>query len=134
MPGSGARFNNTRAQHPVVVMEVLSKFSLYELISRINQTRYYNRANPNNPADHKLEFIPNRVLWRIFLCCKLKSSETQKKPRRVVTKKQYLVVRACIGMAYPEPAPPPPLVRREEIRPGVPYRNIIHFDLDPQNS
>lgn len=46
-----------------------------------------------------------------------------------------LVVRACIGMAYPpimnNNMPP---VYREQIRPNEEPRNIIHFDMNPLNS
>lgn len=71
-------FNNPQVQAPIIVMEVASKFSLYELISRINTARKWNRANPTAYTQQKLEFIPSRILWRMFLCCKPEPTETRR--------------------------------------------------------
>ncbi|KAI1136063.1 kinase-like protein [Hypoxylon sp. FL0543] len=110
-------YNNPDAEQPIMVMEVVPKGSLYDLIGRINAARDFKVKNPTKVSEHKIGYIPNRLLWRMFLC----------------------LMRAVIGMAYP-----PDLAAQTQ---GTPYREIIispdgtparpsrviHFDLDPQN-
>ncbi|KAH9991318.1 hypothetical protein F4779DRAFT_632039 [Xylariaceae sp. FL0662B] len=50
--------------------------------------------------------IPNRILWRLFLC----------------------IVRACVAMAYP-----PAAGRREEVRDSVVPSTLAHFDMHNDN-
>ncbi|KAI0149974.1 kinase-like protein [Hypoxylon sp. NC0597] len=110
-------YNNTEAELPIIVMEVLPKGTLYDLISRINRARDFRDDNPTLTSQHKLGYVPNRVLWRIFLC----------------------LARAVIGFAYPPPdeARDQPAPYREKVNPSgaAPPRpsRFIHFDLDPGN-
>lgn len=67
-------FNNPEPEDgdtPLLVMEYFERCDLHELLIRINE------AKSNNPDVHdsrkRLEFIPNRILWRLFLCRKLMS-------------------------------------------------------------
>ncbi|KAI8630106.1 kinase-like protein [Xylariaceae sp. FL1651] len=96
---------------PIMIMEELGRGSLYDLLTRmVNAVR----TNILAQSDYKIiEYIPSRVLWRIFLC----------------------LTRACIGMAYP------PVLDgsdqstkiRETVKPGMVARKIVHMDIDPQN-
>ncbi|KAI0169699.1 hypothetical protein GGR52DRAFT_478218 [Hypoxylon sp. FL1284] len=91
-------------------MEYFERCELQELLVRVNDSIANNPSRPNN--ERKLEYIPSRVLWRLFLC----------------------LVRACIGMAYP----PPnyygrPDMYREVILPNQDPELTIHFDMHPLN-
>ncbi|KAI1214610.1 uncharacterized protein F4807DRAFT_403966 [Annulohypoxylon truncatum] len=52
-----------------MVMEYFSRGELNDILCRMNEAA---RANVNLPDDEKtLEFIPHRILWRMFLCCRM---------------------------------------------------------------
>ncbi|OTA64275.1 kinase-like protein [Hypoxylon sp. EC38] len=110
-------YNNIGADYPIIVMEVLPNGTLFDLISNINHARNFRRRNPTLTNMHKIGYVPNRVLWRMFLC----------------------LARAIIGLAYPptEAAKNQASAYRETINPQghVPPRpsRAIHFDLDPAN-
>ncbi|KAI0135746.1 hypothetical protein F4814DRAFT_34993 [Daldinia grandis] len=94
----------------LMVMDYFGGCELYELLTRVNETV----SNNMNLLNHrkKLEFIPSRFLWRLFLC----------------------LTRACIGMAYPPVLDDnSPEVYREVIRSEEDPSLIIHFDLHPLN-
>ncbi|KAI0008696.1 hypothetical protein F4779DRAFT_618334 [Xylariaceae sp. FL0662B] len=104
-------YNQAAGLDPVMIMEVLDKCDLRELIIRINESVELNDTLP--PENRKLEFIPSRVLWRIFLC----------------------LARCIVGMAYPPPDPQfrvAPILR-EEVKPTSPPTKVLHGDLDPSN-
>ncbi|KAI1103618.1 kinase-like domain-containing protein [Jackrogersella minutella] len=111
----GTLYNREDAERPTIVMEA-EKFSMRELINNINASKMYQYLNPADTANHKVGFIPSRILWRMFLC----------------------LARGIIGMAYP---PPSWLPGSEEYRESVNAQGIVdelpqtivHFDLDPQN-
>ncbi|KAI0483396.1 kinase-like domain-containing protein [Xylariaceae sp. FL0804] len=104
-----ARANNPESDQPIIVMEFLSRGSLYQLIGRVLEAPALNNSS-QIPNDQKLiQYIPDRVLWRMFLC----------------------LTRVCIGMAYP-PKAKTAGPYREIIQPGSP-RNIVHLDIDPGN-
>ncbi|KAI2472623.1 kinase-like protein [Annulohypoxylon bovei var. microspora] len=122
---AGKIYNNPNIPTPVLVMEALEKCNLYELITWVNEARLWWDDFSDVPSmypQHKLGYIPNRVLWRFFLC----------------------LARAVIGMAYPpnDGRGPPEGSSNQPIRevvnprglvpPAVPT-TIIHFDLDPMN-
>ncbi|KAI1328703.1 kinase-like domain-containing protein [Xylariaceae sp. FL0255] len=116
--------NNENHPQPVMVMEVMRHGALAQLIHRVSTARTYYNPRTSRNEDKLVEFIPNRILWRLLLC----------------------MVRSCLGMAFPEPTnvpqqpsgsamgiiPKPPLYR-EEFRSDIPPRPIVHFDLDVQN-
>ncbi|OTA80878.1 hypothetical protein M434DRAFT_380722 [Hypoxylon sp. CO27-5] len=110
-------YNNIGADYPIIVMEVLPNGTLYDLISNINHARNFRRRTPTWTNMHKIGYVPNRVLWRMFLC----------------------LARAIIGLAYPptEAAKNQGSPYRETINPQghMPPRpsRAIHFDLDPAN-
>ncbi|KAI0837172.1 kinase-like protein [Hypoxylon sp. FL0890] len=113
----GRLYNNPDAESPIIVMEVLPKGSLRDLIGRINAAREFKFRNPTLKNQHKIGYIPNRVLWRMFLC----------------------LTRAIIGLAYPpteeaqnKPAPYREIINPRGLTPPIPSK-VIHFDLDPQN-
>lgn len=57
---------NGTGPHPIMVMEHVGKGSLAELIKRLMAMR---KANESLPEDLRgIEYIPNRTLWKIFLC------------------------------------------------------------------
>ncbi|KAI1119126.1 kinase-like protein [Nemania sp. NC0429] len=99
---------------PIMVMEHIGKGSLTELLQRLEVMRVTNEGLPEDQRG--MEYIPNRTLWRIFLC----------------------LIRACIGMAYPRPFAEftSGLLVRETLQ-GQPREvgpaRIIHSDIDPQN-
>ncbi|KAI1661172.1 hypothetical protein F4813DRAFT_346647 [Daldinia decipiens] len=94
----------------LMIMDYFERCELYELLTRVNESVSNNRNLPNHRK--KLEFIPSRFLWRLFLC----------------------LTRACIGMAYPPMLDNnSPAVYREVIRPDENPALIIHFDLHPLN-
>ncbi|KAI0151688.1 kinase-like domain-containing protein [Xylariaceae sp. FL1272] len=103
--------NENYAGQPMMVMEVAGRDSLRDLYSRVNLG--YD-VNPQISAieDKILEFIPNRVLWRILLC----------------------LVRASIGMAFPPEGDELSGVDvyREQLK-DHPPRQICHFDIDTSN-
>ncbi|KAI8961974.1 kinase-like domain-containing protein [Daldinia sp. FL1419] len=125
-PNLPTYYNDAKAPQPVMVMEVLKHGSLSELIDKINKARLTNlpvieiAENPwgegrYNREDLKLGYIPNRILWRFFLC----------------------LARAITGMAYG----PPIQVNlyenvnkwREVYRAAKEPNPLIHFDLDIYN-
>lgn len=70
-----------------MVMEVLEKNTLADLIDRINRARIANYHildddEAENPwaegrydrSAFQIGYIPNRILWRLFLCCKPKQT------------------------------------------------------------
>jgi hypothetical protein len=51
---------------PVMVMEELGRGSLAQLLERVE---FMKQINSNSPGKHNgVEYIPNCVLWSIFLC------------------------------------------------------------------
>ncbi|KAH9906295.1 kinase-like domain-containing protein [Xylariomycetidae sp. FL2044] len=104
-------YNNNFPSYQILVMEFMSRADLYSLVMRLTDARDDNETLKEE--DRKLEYIPVRILWRIFLC----------------------LVRACVGMAYLPPGnvPDRPPVGREEIPERGNERAIIHFDLDIYN-
>ncbi|KAI1392675.1 uncharacterized protein F4822DRAFT_137551 [Hypoxylon trugodes] len=108
-------YNNVEAEDPIIVMEVLNRGSLWDHITRINAAMDWNEANPGLPLqEYTLEYIPNRVLWRYFLC----------------------LVRGVVAMAYPAQAPtwdPDAIIRESVPNTGEPPSNLVHYDLDPSN-
>ncbi|OTB17439.1 hypothetical protein K445DRAFT_10143 [Daldinia sp. EC12] len=93
IPNRPKLYNNPEAKVPVMIMEVLEKSNLHDLLDRINKARITNgrilRAARNPLAQYdrsemKLGYIPNRILWRFFLC----------------------LTRGIIGMAYGPPIGP----------------------------
>ncbi|XXH00668.1 hypothetical protein Hte_007018 [Hypoxylon texense] len=95
----------------ILIMEYFQRCELHDLLARINDAASNNWRLPYEQA--RLEFIPTRILWRLFLC----------------------LTKTCVGMAYP---PPPeyygrPPVYREAIIPDLYPEPIIHFDLHPLN-
>ncbi|KAI2614890.1 kinase-like domain-containing protein [Hypoxylon sp. NC1633] len=105
-------YNNPETDPAIIVMEVLEKCSAINLIERVAEARDYNRGFPHGPPQPKLEFIPNRVLWRLFRC----------------------LVRGIIGMAYPRLITlGDETVWRETVDENVEPLREIHFDIDFQN-
>ncbi|KAI1413239.1 kinase-like protein [Hypoxylon sp. FL1857] len=111
-------YNNSRAELPILVMEVMSKGTLHDLISEINAARQFKRRNPHSSNLFKLGYVPNRLLWRMFLC----------------------LARAAVGMAYiPSKAqqeghrPIREVINPQNRIPEPEPAQIVHFDLDPQN-
>ncbi|KAI2623136.1 kinase-like domain-containing protein [Hypoxylon sp. NC1633] len=104
-------YNDPDPEAPaIMIMEYFERCELQELLVRLNEAVSNNAYLPDNQK--RLEFIPARILWRLFLC----------------------LTRMCIGMAYPPQFDydyPP--IQRENIRPGEAPRLIVHFDLHPLN-
>ncbi|KAI1085535.1 kinase-like domain-containing protein [Whalleya microplaca] len=100
-------YNNEKRTQTLMIMEVFPRCDLQELIYRINGAAALNPGAINK----RMEYIPTRSLWRIFLC----------------------LTRAIIGLAYR----PPPISRngtyREVVRDNRRARSVVHFDLDPAN-
>ncbi|KAI0471773.1 kinase-like domain-containing protein [Xylariaceae sp. FL0804] len=111
-------YNNPRAPQPMIIMEYLKRTDLEELLNTINEAK---GTNFRFPADQrKIEYIPSRLLWKIFLC----------------------LVRACIGLEYPPPPIPEPddpnatperVHWREVIDGDREPRCIVHHDIHPKN-
>ncbi|CAJ2513219.1 Uu.00g013380.m01.CDS01 [Anthostomella pinea] len=103
-------YNNAILDDPIIVVEYLRRGTLEDLIHRVVRA-----ADPLIPAwQEQLQFIPCRILWRIFLC----------------------LARACIALAYPVPGPVA-YQHRETIptvAPPIFPRDIVHSDIDPSNS
>lgn len=87
---------------PAIMLELLENGDLSNFITKVRERN---------------ETVPNRILWRFFLC----------------------LVRMCIGLAYP-----PDKIEEYNDQPGpitetVPDRlknnpsRIVHFDMDPKN-
>ncbi|KAI1767444.1 kinase-like domain-containing protein [Hypoxylon sp. FL1150] len=94
----------------ILKMEYFERFELQELLIRVNESVSNNAMVPDN--EKKLEYIPSRVLWRLFLC----------------------LARACIGLAYPPPYHHGrPDTYREVIIPDLEPELNIHFDMHPFN-
>ncbi|KAI1378571.1 kinase-like domain-containing protein [Hypoxylon crocopeplum] len=126
-------YNVRDTPNPIIVMEVLEKSNLMELIQRMDNAGKANvkldQHDPDFENRYRLDFIPNRILWRMFKC----------------------LARAIVGMAYEEtvdfrnPLPIPfhddptmiPLAREafnpHRLDPVDPPEKIIHFDLDIHN-
>ncbi|KAI1091523.1 kinase-like protein [Rostrohypoxylon terebratum] len=131
--------NNPDVDRPIIVMEALG-VNLHQLISWVNESRLWwrrharGRRYTNIPIEvwdqHKLGYIPNRVLWIWFSC----------------------LLKAVVGMAYPPRGFEtyanftPPMNNDHLERPtkeAIPAPNehgrvpvestFIHFDLDPRN-
>ncbi|KAI1807057.1 kinase-like domain-containing protein [Daldinia bambusicola] len=115
-------YNNPHADVPVMIMEVLEKANLSDLIDRLNKARLENRrilreANiagiEVDRSELQIGYIPNRILWRLFLC----------------------LARGITGMAYGPPNTPnyrPGDGFRETIQDRAP-RPLLHMDLDIYN-
>ncbi|KAI1389299.1 kinase-like domain-containing protein [Hypoxylon trugodes] len=107
----GTTFYNTTSQIPIViVMEALQKCSLLDLIERINHARWWNETHPEPGYQHRLEYIPNRILWRLLLC----------------------MLRSIAGLAYPRSEDV------EVYREGIPAMDTgpqlaIHGNINPSN-
>ncbi|KAI1465424.1 kinase-like domain-containing protein [Daldinia caldariorum] len=116
-------YNNFDADVPVMIMEVLEKSTLSELIDRINKGRLENRRilrdarRAGVEADRselQLGYIPNRILWRLFLC----------------------LVRGIVGMAYGPPPFGPNYQTGDKYRETIqdrPPKHLLHMDLDIYN-
>ncbi|KAI1772884.1 hypothetical protein F4818DRAFT_443765 [Hypoxylon cercidicola] len=98
--------NGESGSAAILIMEYFQRCELNELLIRINESVLNNPGLPDN--EKKLEYIPSRILWRLFLC----------------------LVRACVGMAYPPPQYyGRPDTYREIIIPNRDPELIIHFDM-----
>ncbi|KAI1658740.1 hypothetical protein F4813DRAFT_388507 [Daldinia decipiens] len=69
------------------------------------------------------QVLPNRILWSIFLCRKTELELLS------TWANWYIVIRACIGMAWP---PPGPNVEPEQTRPDDPT-TLAHNDMHNEN-
>ncbi|KAI1344403.1 kinase-like domain-containing protein [Xylariaceae sp. FL0016] len=99
--------NSATASNPYMVTEYHNRLDLLELIYRVADARESNKYCTNE-YDKKLEFIPNRTLWRILQC----------------------LVRAITGMAHvPWTTNPIPERHRE----GYDESPNVHFGLHPSN-
>ncbi|KAH6651876.1 hypothetical protein BKA67DRAFT_537725 [Truncatella angustata] len=74
--GTGAEGNDIMLQGPTVVMELLPNGTVEDFVTKAT---YYMETE-------LIQHLPNRLLWRFFLCCKDIQSN---------------VVRMMIGMAFP---------------------------------
>lgn len=55
---------------PVIAMEEFGSGSLELLMSRLRQVKRLNSQVPEECKEIRaMEYIPNRALWSIFLCC-----------------------------------------------------------------
>lgn len=92
------------------------------------------------------ETIPNPILWRFLLCCKFHALRSWQNVLPEVKLKDCsvnivtIVVRMCIGLAYP-PAEIEELKRKPApVTEKIPTRlrdkpsRIVHFDIDTKNS
>lgn len=113
-------------------MEYFQRCELNELLVRVNESVSNNATLPDN--EKKLEYIPSRILWRLFLCRELFAltgmlSTSTDKRLSIIT-----VTKACVGMAYPPPQYyGRPDTYREVIIPDQDPELIIHFDMHPLN-
>ncbi|KAI0397370.1 hypothetical protein F5Y17DRAFT_455031 [Xylariaceae sp. FL0594] len=106
-----------RKPDPLMVSEYSEMGTLSNLQKLVLASKTSNQLlGPDE--EPKLEYIPNRVLWSIFLC----------------------LVRGLIAMAYPPPDPEANkqsgLVIRERIpspESAIEPRKIVHFDIDIGN-
>lgn len=55
----------------LMIMENFERLELQELLVRVNEAVTNNPTVPSH--ERTLEFIPSRILWRLFLCRKLLS-------------------------------------------------------------
>ncbi|KAI0103418.1 kinase-like domain-containing protein [Daldinia grandis] len=124
VPVASKLYNNGDALVPVMIMEVLQKATLADLIDRINKARLTNYdilEEAESPwAEGRYDrnalqvgYIPNRILWRLFLC----------------------LARGVTGMAYGPPTAQSYKLEKP-YREGVRDREIkqlLHMDLDIYN-
>ncbi|KAJ2985561.1 hypothetical protein NUW58_g5462 [Xylaria curta] len=105
--------NENSTGPPIMVMEELGQGSLDLMMSRIKYMKAINHTLPEN--ERALEYIPNTILWSIFLC----------------------LTRACIGMAYPPVSPESGqgASNRETMSGAPPIQdsNYVHNDIDVGN-
>ncbi|OTB06167.1 hypothetical protein M426DRAFT_9982 [Hypoxylon sp. CI-4A] len=107
-------YDNPKSGHPnLIIMEYFERCDLNELLCRVNESVSENPSVPD--VRKKLEYIPSRILWRIFLC----------------------LAKACVGMAYPpslyNDAQQMQQIYSEVVYPEEDPQQIIHFDMHPFN-
>lgn len=145
--------NNPNVDSPILVMEALG-VNLFQLITWVNESRLWYEQNVNKKKSvteevynrHKLGYIPNRVLWLMFSCCK--SEPVQYNIWKYLLLTRLLVLKGVVGMAYPPHdsnfyAPMNNNHLKNPTKEVIPPRGadnkipepstLIHFDLDPQN-
>ncbi|KAI1657784.1 kinase-like domain-containing protein [Daldinia decipiens] len=124
VPATAKLYNNPALSSPIMIMEVLERNTLADLIDRINKARLTNYeilAQAENPwaagrydrSGLQIGYIPNRILWRLFLC----------------------LARGITGMAYGPPTDPNYVAGdpyREFVR-ERPMKQLLHMDLDIYN-
>ncbi|KAI1422605.1 kinase-like protein [Xylaria sp. FL1777] len=119
-PSSDINNENCSQGIPIIVMEELGCGSLYKIMCRIGDIKALNSTLTDEHIDDRvMEYIPNRILWGIFLC----------------------LVRGLIGIAYPPddglPETRKGQINRETMR-GIPEdqepARIVHSDIDVYNT
>lgn len=106
-------------------------------------------------ATQQETYFPRSVLWRLFSCRKLKETHAKQlliQPTLCPSGYIHILTRygvrikvadQCIAMAWPprdQPGPGQQPVDGPDLPENIPpafatgYGNILHFDLDPQNS
>ncbi|KAK7962629.1 kinase-like domain-containing protein [Apiospora aurea] len=121
------------AQGHFLITEFLEHGELIALVQRLNAVAM---AQPNSDTSPKLTFIPNRLLWRIFLCL-VRSTIAMAWPYAVASwRNDYMeehkddvppvTIQEVDDMLVEEPY-------REDIWDGVKTENVVHFDIDLHN-
>lgn len=87
---------------------------------------FIGRVNAIEPPDR---LLPNRLLWRFFLCRK-STNRVGPFEHEVYIVTTALVIRGCIGMAYPSGASPPTLELVDNSR--IPS-DFVHVDMHVGN-
>ncbi|KAK8075146.1 hypothetical protein PG997_009809 [Apiospora hydei] len=116
-----------------LITEFLDHGELIALVHRLNAAAM---AQPNSDTSPKLTFIPNRLLWRIFLCL-VRSAIAMAWPYAVASwRSDYMedhkddvppvTIQDVDDMLVEEPY-------REDIWDGVKTENVVHFDIDLHN-
>lgn len=65
--------NADRGEGEIMIMEYFERCELFELLVRVNESLGGNPSLPVN--QRRLEYIPSRILWRLFLCRELPDLE-----------------------------------------------------------
>lgn len=103
---------------PAILLEYLEGGSMYDFVIRQIEKRVV---------------LPNRILWSIFYCCKIRSQTASYDAAPEYGANTVLVVRACVAMAYAKKAPYGEPLELEELHPDEDHLLLLHGDIAFRN-
>ncbi|KAK8122026.1 hypothetical protein PG984_010696 [Apiospora sp. TS-2023a] len=118
-----------RQVHFAMIVEYLEYADFYELIYKLTDAYYENSLTQGTTTSKKTEAIPNRTMWRFFLCSRTSVYlYTEFQVERMIKSQQNPQSNGRSSVAIEDQA------WREEVDEDLVRSRLIHKDLDPGNA